>query len=184
MIKYLFYIFSILTLFSCVTESEKKVIQENIYFDMSTFFESEVERLKALPIRFKKKIIFNEQEESQVQDTIDLEKELALFSKYNINKPIYINQYQIDSVFGEAQQLQAVIYNALNKELITRQLKIEFDTTQQISAIHVHALSETNVIRAESKGTYRPYFGYFMHNKQKMVGIKEQNLNIQVEWIE
>jgi hypothetical protein len=184
MLKYLLFIFLISTIFSCTTETEEKVIQENIYFDMSTFFESEVERLKALPIRFKKRVIFNEQEELKIQDTIDIEKELALFSKYNINKPIYINQYEIDSVFGETQQLQAIIYNALDEKLITRQLKVEFDTRQQISAIYIHALSETNVIRAESKGTYRPYFGYFIHNKQKMVGIKEQHLNIQVEWLE
>ncbi len=183
MFKYLVFIFFILTIFSCTTETKEKVTQENIYFDMSSFFQSEVERLKTLPIRFKKRVTFNEQEELKIQDTMDIEKELALFSKYNINKPIYINQYEIDSVFGAAQQLQAIIYDALDQKLVTRQLKVEFDTTQQIKAIHIHALSETNVISAESKGTYRPNFGYFINNKQKMVGIKEQNLNIQVEWI-
>ncbi|NJK82550.1 MAG: hypothetical protein HC912_00760 [Saprospiraceae bacterium] len=103
----------------------------------------------------------------KTQDTIDLEKELTLFSKYNINKPVYANQYKIDTVFTENQQLKAIIYDALDEKLITRQLKIEFDTIQQISAIHLHALSQTNVIKAESKGTYRPNFGYAMQNQQK-----------------
>ncbi len=165
------------------SESELNSPVGETYFDLSDYFESEMVRLETLPIRYQKRILLNEQEEEVISDTLDLNVEFAAFINNDINKPSLIGRYQVDSVLNETSQLSSLVYRALDDKLTTRQIKIEYDSLETISAIHIESLSDAKFIGTNSKATYRPDYGYSIKNQQKIILFGAQDINIQVQWL-
>lgn len=171
---------------SCNLPSEAELNEPSgeQYFDLSDYFEAEIERLESLPVRYQKRILLNEQEEIATFDTLELQVEFAAFVRNDINKPSLIGRYQVDSIRNASNQLSELTYVALDEKLTTRQVKIEYDSTETVTAIHLENSSDSNFIGMNSKATYRPNYGYTISNEQKIILSKAQKMNIQVQWVQ
>ncbi len=85
-----------LALISACNE-EVKENQTMKYFDLKGLIESQIKTLNKQKPLVQKSIIIAEKSENQVVKTIDWAKELALFIQADLNKPAFIQSYQVDS---------------------------------------------------------------------------------------
>lgn len=84
-----------LMVLSCSSESQTN--QTKKYFDLKGLIESQIKILNKLKPIVQKSILIAEKSENQVVKTIDWAKELALFIQADLNKPAFIQSYQVDS---------------------------------------------------------------------------------------
>ena len=76
---------------------EVKENQTKKYFDLKGLIESQIKILNKQKLIVQKSILIAEKAEIQVVKTIDWAKELALFIQADLNKPAFIQSYQVDS---------------------------------------------------------------------------------------
>lgn len=76
---------------------EVKENQTNKYFDLKGLIESQIKTLNKQKPVVQKSILIAEKSENQVVKTIDWAKELELFIQADLNKPAFIQSYQVDS---------------------------------------------------------------------------------------
>ena len=67
------------------------------YFDLKGLIESQIKTLNKQKPMVQKTILMSEKSESQLVKTIDWAKELELFIQMDLNKPAFIQSYQVDS---------------------------------------------------------------------------------------
>lgn len=172
----------LISLVACQTEGNAPGEgSDTAFFDLRSFFKAEIGRLEKVQPSIKKEIEINGEKENQVQDSIDFEKELAIFVRADINKPAWRDKYQIDSVM-EAQSLKTLRYTALDSSLKTRALTIDFD---QNAVERIFILNKTNspLIKSEQQLTFEPRSGYFIRNKQSLSLSKDSDLTIKAEFV-
>lgn len=75
-----------------IKESETKR-----YFDLKGLMETQIKMLNTKKPFVQKTILMSERSESQLVKTIDWAKELELFIQTDLNKPAFIQSYQVDS---------------------------------------------------------------------------------------
>jgi ABC-type uncharacterized transport system auxiliary subunit len=76
---------------------EVKENQTNKYFDLKGLIERQIKTLNKQKPVVQKTILMSENSENQVVKTIDWAKELELFIQADLNKPAFIQSYQVDS---------------------------------------------------------------------------------------
>ena len=67
------------------------------YFDLKGLIETQIKTLNIQKPFVQKTVLMSEKSESQLVKTIDWAKELELFIQMDINKPAFIQSYQVDS---------------------------------------------------------------------------------------
>jgi ABC-type uncharacterized transport system auxiliary subunit len=76
---------------------EVKENQTKKYFDLKGLIERQIKTLNKQKPVVQKTILMSENSENQVVKTIDWAKELELFIQADLNKPAFIQSYQVDS---------------------------------------------------------------------------------------
>ncbi|MEZ5042213.1 MAG: hypothetical protein R2828_20110 [Saprospiraceae bacterium] len=147
-----------------------------VFFDLRTYFEGEIERLKAQGTAVRKEIEMNGKTEVQTQEALDFEKEFAIFVRSDINKPAWRNKYKVDSVMN-ANQLLSLQYTAIDSSLKTRILTIEFKAAE-VARISIFNKSDSPLIKAEQRLTFEPDRGYHIRNSQVLSLSKDSELSI------
>lgn len=151
------------------------------FFDLKTYFEGEIARLKAQDPAVKKEIEINGKTEVQTQEAIDFEKEFAIFVRADINKPAWRNKYKVDSVM-EANQLLSLQYTAIDSSLKTRTLTIEFKQAE-VERISIFNKTDSPFIKTEQRLTFEPDRGYHIRNSQVLSLTKDSELSIAATFI-
>ena len=175
----------ILTLQACTLFStkEQEIIEyDGPYFHSRAFFEAEIERVKAASYHFRKQVELNENREEKTLDSLNIEQELAVFIKNDINRPAFDGRYQVDSVYNEAQKLSEVHYMALDDKLAVKNLKLQFENAS-LSRIELQTSSASRLLKANSTAIYEPQKGYQVENYQKITFLGEQNMKIAVDYV-
>ncbi len=175
-------VFLLISFLACQTgENAPGQETDAAFFDLRSFFQAEITRLEKAQPSIKKEIEINGEKEDKVQDSIDFEKELAIFVRADINKPAWRDKYQIDSVM-EAQNLKTLRYTALDSSLKTRALTIDFN---QNDVERIFILNQTNspLIKSEQQLTFEPQSGYFIRNKQSLSLSKNSDLTIKALFV-
>lgn len=77
--------------------SESKIQQSKKYFDLKGLIEKQIKILNAQKPIVEKSIMIADSAENQFVNTIDWAKELELFIQADLNKPAFVQSYQVDS---------------------------------------------------------------------------------------
>ncbi len=120
------------------------------YFDLSGFFENEKDRLNQLRPRVEKTVEVNGEQEEKTLKIESWTTEFSSFTESDINKPAWINSYEINRKNGELS------YKALEDQLKTRLLTVNFDTTGAVSSIEIINQSSNILYNSEERLVYYP----------------------------
>lgn len=151
------------------------------YFDLEGFFKSEIERLSSME-RFKKTTYVNEESEVKEVTEIDLEKELAIFSNSDINRPAWSDKYSVDSVFNEKRELVQLNYETSDEKLRTRQISIDVNGGA-VTKIRIRNITSTAIANTDQSLLYEPVRGYSIESRQNVKTIDEAVLRVEVSFI-
>lgn len=129
----------ILSLGSCNPQGPKRKV--NKYFDLSEFFSHQVIMLDSINPQLMKyaKVDDKTAEETMRLDSAGWAKEMEIFKKLDINKPVLIDSYQIDTIYKDHQTI--LKYDAYDPEKVqVEYLHLYFNTNlnnlQQINAFY------------------------------------------------
>lgn len=177
--------FTLLVLFilSCsdFSPSETKAeLSKKNYFDIVSFFEKEKERLSENE-HFVKITSVNGISEKREVAQIDLEKELNIFSKSDINRPAWSDKYSVDSLFNDGDMLTALHYETLDAKLRTHEIRIEFKGGE-VSKIKIKNRAKTTIADNEQSLLYEPSLGYSIESRQKVRTIDKAVLRVEVKF--
>lgn len=155
-------------------------LKQKKYFDLAGYFETQIERLGQRD-DFEKSTSVNGIVETQSNAQVDLEKELAIFSSADINRPAWSDKYEVDSTFNEQKELVNLRYQTSDEKLRTRQIFIEFEKGE-VSKIEIENLTSSTIANTEQTLTYEPNQGYAIESRQKVQTIDEAVLRIEVKF--
>lgn len=150
------------------------------FFDLQAFFEEEAKYLEAASPTLDKIIQHNGQTEQHTVSISDWPAELRFFSKVDINKPSWQDQYQVDTLpEPEGYKLR---YKALNDNLETRSLDIMIaaDTVRAIVAIK---RVENQVYNSQQYLTYIPRQRYEIKRVQDVALLEPNDYLIQATYL-
>ena len=153
--------------------------QEGPFFDLEAFFEQEAAYLAQAAPQLDKTIRHNDREENRLVTVEDWAAELRFFSKADINRRAWEDQYQVDTVPQKhGYQLQ---YIALNPTLQTQRLDIHVaaDTVQSIIAIQK---VDNQVYQSQRYLTYFPKQRYEIKQLQDVALLQDNDYLIQATY--
>ncbi|MEL6970270.1 MAG: hypothetical protein AAFZ63_06840 [Bacteroidota bacterium] len=137
-----------------------------VFFPLADFIDTEVVRLDSLNLTLAKKVNYQGKEEEQTAETIDFEQELSIFRRADINKPSWIDKYQADSVFQDAQVREAS-YQALEEDLEVRSLAVKWDADGVVTEVRIRRENSSALASNEYDLAYFPATGYRITTQQQ-----------------
>lgn len=168
---------------ACSKENkEKNSGPPKAFFDLRGYIQGEAERLSEAQPKVIKRISIDGQQEEHTFDSLDYKKELAIFSRSDINKTSWFDKYQVDSTFQDGQ-LKQVTYTSKDKGLKTNLMEVQYDQGA-VSAIHIRNATENQVADVHQEMFYRPKKGYSLASGQSTVLSKEKDVRVEVEFLE
>lgn len=176
-----FYSLLLLALTACGVENENTgtEVSATPFFKLESYFSQEIVRLDSLqPVLQKTVVVDGQSEEKRVEST-DFEKELQIFRRSDINRPAWVDKYQVDSIL-ENGSLTEVHYMALDTSLNTRLLKVRF-SNGGVEEIQIQNRARSAIASTEQNLQYRPDRSYRIESKQKTIGSDARKISIDVE---
>ncbi|MGK6353216.1 hypothetical protein [Parapedobacter sp. DT-150] len=116
---------------SCAPPDVEGIRQTAPYFSLENYFRQEAERLDRQAPQIHKTVSKNGEAESRDIRIDDWQKELALFSDADINKPAWQGSYQRDSTHS------TLTYTRIDPALRTERIIVEKHTDGTVKHIHV-----------------------------------------------
>lgn len=167
---------------SCGTEKEVKKEEQATFFDLKTYFETELNRLAAANVSIKKSITNKGKVEQKKINDLDWKAELALFVRGDINKPSWIEKYTVDSTFNTNQQLTQLLYQTNDEEMYTQVLDIKFQENKVHSIIIVNNVNNA-VYASQQYLKYIPSLGYSIDKTQDVTLFDKETYKVEVEFL-
>ncbi len=161
---------------------KKNAGQPQAFFGLKEYMQQETQQLSALQPRVLKRISIDGKAEEQVFDSLDYSKELAVFSRSDINKTAWFDKYRVDSTF-QAGQLRQATYTALDEKLKTRLMEIEYDEGA-VTSVHILNRTESLVADVYQDMYYRAGKGYSLMTKQSTALSDEKEIRVEVAFRE
>jgi len=112
---------------SATNEADKK------YFDLVQFVNTQINELNAQKPQIRKKVLLGGEIDEIVSDTLNWEKELALFKEADINSPSLRDSYDIE----EDKARHSITYIAKESKLKVKEIKITFDKQSQVGSVSI-----------------------------------------------
>lgn len=112
---------------SATTDADKK------YFDLIQFTDNQVRELYMQKRQVKKKIFLDGQTDEIISDTLNWEKELALFKEADINSSSLRDSYEI----SEDKIARTITYTAKESKLKVKEIRLIFDEQSQMNRVSV-----------------------------------------------
>ncbi len=153
---------------------------EPAYFDLKGYFGQEIEHLANAGTMVRKRVYVNGKSEEKTPDAIDFEQELEVFTESDINRPDWLDKYQVDSVF-QNNELTKITYQAKNEQLRTRRIDVEF-ANGKVAKIFVRNGGNSKVAGSEQELIYLPDSGYTIASRQYTALSKDDSLKIEVRF--
>ncbi len=154
--------------------------QGSVYFEIEGYFEKEKQRLSTQTV-FSKTVTMNgEMEESQLNE-IDLENDLKVFIKSDINRPAWSDKYEIDSTFNQNQVLSKISYQANDIKLLTKSIVVDFERGEVVK-VFIKNGTKSAIAQTRQLLTYQPNSGYSIESVQDVATMDESIFRIEVEF--
>lgn len=122
---------------SCTQPSTNKATISDKFFDVSGFFQAEVNRLNQLQPEVEKSFWVNQVSETTQPDTLNYQLELSPFIASDINKKAWEDKYSISS------NPLSLSYKALDEQLEIKEIIIQKDQANQPTHIQILKISES-----------------------------------------
>ncbi|MEO6167840.1 MAG: hypothetical protein ABIO46_13220 [Chitinophagales bacterium] len=141
---------------------------QKLYFDLSGFFDQQVETLyKDSFIVLKTSSINNNTDQHEMPWT-DWRKELALFYASDINKTALMGKYVIDTLMIDSTE-KKVTYQSTDSTLRTRLLEITYSLPENaVQLLHISNQSYNIISSNREELYYEPVKTYIIKSTQKM----------------
>lgn len=152
------------------------------FFDVKTYFEEQIAKMKSVQPSILKKVTIGDQTEEKTISDIDFEKELKIFQDSDINRPTWLDKYTIDSIF-EQGTLAAVAYTAIDTSLNTRFLKVSF-LGQEVDTVRIRNQTHSPIADTRQDLQYCPNRSYAIYSTQKTIGRDARHISIEASWKE
>ncbi len=172
------YIFFIAFILSCQPTVVKQNIEPIQFFDLDKYFKTEILMLQDNITSIRKRVILNDSIEVMVLDSFDLNEELSIFIKSNINKSAWADKYTVDTIY-EGTKVKNVIYNASDKALKTKKINLSFNDEATISEINIVNLVKNTIYTSEQQLQYIPQVFYKIENEQEVILDKRNRLGVE-----
>jgi hypothetical protein len=157
----------ILLFFFLSCAPDRPLSNENHYFDTKTFFEGQIAQLSQRQVHLVKELLFNGKKELFSSDSINWKKELEAFVSVDLLKLSYRGRFNKDSI-NLNQEGYVIIYNANDKNVDLKSVKIYFDRSKAVRSIE-YDMGKNNTIYESGK---RLYFsvdsGYSISGRQNV----------------
>ena len=170
--------------FNCTSSIAEAEVPENaplIFFDLKSYINQEVDRLRNEKTQVQKQIELGDKKESIQPKEIDFQQELAIFLNSDINKLAWQEKYQADSTVQNGQ-LTRIHYQAIDTTLRTKLLSIDY-MDGDVDQIVIENSTQSIVAKTHQKLIYQPKKGYSINNEQKTLFSKKQQLKLEVEFL-
>lgn len=163
---------------SACNKTERNVATVQKYFDLNGYFETEIRRLSADTTRLKKTVAIDGSKETQnlLTKTVNWEKELAVFTASDLNKPAFFDAYRIDSIAKGDTNI--ITYTALRTNLRTQYLALHALKRQAIERVTVKNQVSNPLYTLQETLIYQPHLGYSITSKQKVGMLVETSFDI------
>lgn len=187
----------LLPLSGCIEESVTENGTNMRYFGLRNFIREEARRLATTDFQAHKSITFNHEREAQemhndpvpitafpvtqIKQLAHWRHELNPFWEAAINKPAWVDKYEIDSVMREGQ-LNALKYRALDEDLTTRQMSVYLDDTGEVEKLLIETYNDNALYTTQQWLEYKPATGYTIDSRQKIRFFNEDHFIIEVKW--
>jgi hypothetical protein len=171
-------------LFACQpnnADSDKQKIVVNPFFDLKSFFETEIKTHLKNKIMVKKTVTINGKAETKDVEIKDWNEELKPFFNADINKPAWFGKYQMtEKPLSNNSTLKT--YQTKEKNLKTKQLSIiQNDSTKNVQ-LNILTSDHTAVTESDTQLLYDTETGYTISSQQKLLGSNE-TIVIQVAFL-
>lgn len=176
-----YWLFAIAIVFqSCQPTTSAPVAEmEKPFFDLKSYFNQEKKRLATVS-NFTKTTVVDGKEETKKIAKLDFDKELRIFVEADINKPAWIDKYEVDSVL-QAGNLTKISYIANDKKLAVREIVVDFDK-QKIAKISIKKAAETALADTQFQLIYEPERGYSIENTQQLTVGEDKAFLVKVQF--
>ena len=159
--------FLCLSFIACQKDIPPSTSLTDSFFDLPDFFKKEQQALSNKITVLHKKITINGKIEEQRLDSFDLSQELAAFTAADINRPTWLDQYQVDSLKDAQGLLKTLKYSAMKDNLKTKNLTITYNDGQ-VEEIYIKKAISTMAAESFQELTYYKGKGYTNYNEQSM----------------
>lgn len=169
---------------SCGQRQEaRKTAQDELdyFFNLKEYFQKEVQRLPEEG-PFTKRVQIGDEEEEKVLDSLNWEQELRPLINADINRAGWVDRYRGDTTYTPGGALQEIHYQAQDKELRVREMRLFFDSTGAVQRILIEKGRESLTVDNYQRITYLPAEGYVLVNRQATPMTKEQDFRVEVRW--
>lgn len=122
---------------SCTQPDTNKATVSDKFFDISGFFQAEVDRLNQLQPEVEKSFMVNQITETTQPNTLNYQLELSPFIASDINKKAWEDKYSISST------PLLLSYMALDEQLEIKEINIQKDQANQPTYIQILKISES-----------------------------------------
>ena len=181
-LKFQYLLLFVFTVFlSCSNDSAPQPQnQELAFFDLKSYFQTEIERLSDLR-NISKTTEVNGETETKVLDSIDWKNDLKIFSDSDINKPAWTDKYSIDSLKNENGKLSQIKYEALDLKMKTKLLEIDFEN-EKVSKIIIEKAASSAISEVAERLIYEPQKGFKIDRSQDITGAGKNEFKVRVEF--
>lgn len=176
--NYYFIFFAALIYFgtACQSDTQQVTVDNSgiVFFDLKAFFEKEAQSSDFLKI--KKTVTLDGKEETKELTDVDGNKELGIFIKANINRPVWRDKYEV------IQEADREVYTALDSKLKIREVLI-LKHDNEVLQVKIISKSGNKVISSEKVLIYNPNKGYSIEHQQNVMIVGENKKGLRVEFL-
>ena len=157
--KHLSYLVLIVGMIACEIPNEENMAlkEQNFFFSTEKFFESEITRL-VNKSGFIKTVVFNAVSDSIEMDSLDFEREFVPFINSDINKIIWLDKYECDTLYQHEgsrnlDNINSIICRSLDDKLKTKSLVVHF-ALGKVSSISIENRMRKMLMDTKESMTY------------------------------
>ena len=152
------------------------------FFDLTSYFNKEINRLKDKR-GFIKSTTINGQVEEQQVDTLNFNQEFKIFLESDINKPAWADKYQVDSISSDiTYQISQINYTALEDKLKIKSIQVKFDDYEEVALIEIIKQSNSPIAKTEQTLTSEPNNGFSIRSYQNVAVLNPNEMQVQVQF--
>jgi hypothetical protein len=145
------------------------------YFDIPSFFKSEVIRLEKTNAQVLKTVETNGESEQKNIRPKSWKDELSVFSSIDLNKSSFIGKYKVDSSLSA--EVLHVSYVAIDNRLPIKSCSFSF-IGNKLHSIQANKFDPSLVLTSEIKWRYVPDSGYSVIGSQQVKGFDPTNYSV------
>ncbi|MEO0625703.1 MAG: hypothetical protein AAFY36_07855 [Bacteroidota bacterium] len=154
------------------------------FFNMTSYFQQQIDSLNALGISIDKTILLNGRTERHQLDDIDFAQELKLFQQSDINRPAWVDKYTAESYVLPNSNHQLTVYTATDSTLNVQSLSTVKEPSGEVKSIAVRRRTGSVLSKGTQNLVYEPQIGYQIKSSQSAKVGGEIDTEIKVSFVQ